>query len=83
MRLIFTSTSSRSVYILSNAFKLLPNSLLSVSRSDLLSYNERPSERKAMMLSKLVVGREDHINANDAAPPRLSTSSFDSVSAIL
>ena len=68
----------------SDALKLLSDSLLSVSRADLSSHNEKPSEwAKAMLLSKVVVGREKPIGTNGTAPPELSDSGFDSVSAIL
>ena len=81
MRITATASSSRYVPMLSSA-KLLSNSFCSVSRSNLYSHNESPSGWKALLMSKVVIGRGYPLDANGTAPTELPND-YDSVSTVL
>ena len=81
MRITATASSSRSVRMVSSALKLLSNSLCSVSRAHLHSNNETIPGWKALLLSKVVVGRKCRANADGSTLTELPNG-YDSVSAV-
>ena len=82
MRITATASSSRYVRMLSSALELLSNSLCSVSRSNLYSQNESPSGWKALLMSKVVIGRGYPLDADGTAPTELPND-YDSVSTVI